>query len=352
MRGVSGAALESGLVAGNIGIGDVVLNASSGIGVRAGSGQIAVASVASGEYDVAVDGIIRFVPGVSFNLEGPAPFLSMFEVAASTPSMIAGQGLFWIRDDAAQSPMFTDDTNVDHDLLSGRIVAITHYTSGAAAAHAFNARTTLIVVECQGGGSGGYGCPAATAGNLIAASGGAGGGYVKAVHVFASPGPANATYTVGAGGAGGAGASPSDPGDGGDTTFALSGGVNVITAGGGTATSQAPMANGATVTASTAQQSGGGVATTGGSWAYRVNIDGHGGGFGVRYSGTVGLSGRGGASGSGSMGGRERSTGGGGLGPLGTPLGVGGGGGISVGGTARAGAPGTGGWITVWEYEF
>jgi hypothetical protein len=43
-------------------------------------------------------------------------FLRFTEQAASTPSLAAGQALFWARNDAPNVPMFTDDTNVDHVL--------------------------------------------------------------------------------------------------------------------------------------------------------------------------------------------------------------------------------------------
>lgn len=47
----------------------------------------------------------------------PTGFLQFAESAASTPVMAAAQGLFWVRSDTPNVPMFTDDTDVDHVLL-------------------------------------------------------------------------------------------------------------------------------------------------------------------------------------------------------------------------------------------
>lgn len=49
----------------------------------------------------------------------PTGFLRFTEAAASTPSMSAGQGLFWNINSVPNRPMFTDDTNADFDLVLG-----------------------------------------------------------------------------------------------------------------------------------------------------------------------------------------------------------------------------------------
>ncbi len=45
-------------------------------------------------------------------------FLRFTEQAASTPSLGAGDALFWVRNDAPNLPFFTDDTNVDRQIVT------------------------------------------------------------------------------------------------------------------------------------------------------------------------------------------------------------------------------------------
>ncbi len=49
----------------------------------------------------------------------PTGFFSLVEVAASTPSMAAGQALFWVINSTPNTPKFTDDTNTDFDIPLG-----------------------------------------------------------------------------------------------------------------------------------------------------------------------------------------------------------------------------------------
>jgi hypothetical protein len=49
-----------------------------------------------------------------------AGFLKFTEVAASTPSMSAGQGLLWLQNTTPNNPRFTDDANTDWHLAVGR----------------------------------------------------------------------------------------------------------------------------------------------------------------------------------------------------------------------------------------
>lgn len=71
---------------------DVTLATSTDIHLNAG----ADISLNAGTFVGIVGGFVRFI-----------------EKAASTPSMAAGQALFWVRNDTPNRPMFTDDTNVD-----------------------------------------------------------------------------------------------------------------------------------------------------------------------------------------------------------------------------------------------
>lgn len=49
---------------------------------------------------------------------GGGGFLILDESSASTPSVTAGKGMFWVKNDAPNVPMFTGDDNVDHELLA------------------------------------------------------------------------------------------------------------------------------------------------------------------------------------------------------------------------------------------
>lgn len=48
----------------------------------------------------------------------PTGFLRFTEAASSTPSMSAGQGLFWVKNDTPNNPFFTDDTNADRQIAT------------------------------------------------------------------------------------------------------------------------------------------------------------------------------------------------------------------------------------------
>ncbi len=90
MQGVGQALLRS-----TAGVAGILADASS-VSIVAGSGAVAMTA----STFVSINNFLRFT-----------------EAAASTPSMSAGQGLFWVRNDAPNVPMFTDDTDVDHVLL-------------------------------------------------------------------------------------------------------------------------------------------------------------------------------------------------------------------------------------------
>jgi hypothetical protein len=47
------------------------------------------------------------------------PFLMVDEAGASTPAVSSGTGMFWVQNNAPNTPRFTDDTNTDYDLALG-----------------------------------------------------------------------------------------------------------------------------------------------------------------------------------------------------------------------------------------
>ncbi|MCX5748797.1 MAG: hypothetical protein NTZ10_00920 [Candidatus Saganbacteria bacterium] len=142
------------------------------------------------------------------------------------------------------------------------------------------ADVTVIEVELIGGGGGGAGGTAITTNTKAAAGGGGGGGAYTSKRI-ATSGGSTFTFVVGTGGAGG---SPGSGSVGGQTQFD---GTSITANGGGGGTT---MASGSTIL--TASGGAGGAAGTTGD----VNIDGSTGGSGYRMSGTLGISGAGGAS--------------------------------------------------------
>lgn len=96
--------------------GDAVMQATGGIGLRAGTGTLGtITGAADGAIEASATGNISFTPGTFLSIDGES-FLRFTEEAASTPALSAGQGLSWVRNDTPNVPMFTDDTNVDHVL--------------------------------------------------------------------------------------------------------------------------------------------------------------------------------------------------------------------------------------------
>lgn len=80
---------------------------------------------ANGDFNISVDGTLTLQPASGDIVYLSRGFLRFSEQSASTPSMSAGFGLIWIKDDAPNVPMFTDDTNVDHELQYGGRPALT-----------------------------------------------------------------------------------------------------------------------------------------------------------------------------------------------------------------------------------
>lgn len=195
-------------------------------------------------------------------IEGTSPFLVFDEVASSSATVSAGHGMFWVRNDAPSVPMFTDDTNVDHEILLGKLIARTVLTSGTGATfnHATGAKTCII----KGVGGGGAGGGAAAA----AGSGGACGGSATYGERRFTIAASTSTYTVGAAGAGssgaagGAGTSSTWTHNGTTTTLPNGSGGAVLAGGTGLARQSGPSGGGAATNAdvSIPGQNGGDVA--------------------------------------------------------------------------------------------
>lgn len=206
---------------------------------------------------------------------------------------------------------------------------------------------TMIVVELIAAGGGGGGASGTTA-QLAAGGGGGSGGYAKAVYL--SP-PASCTIAIGTAGTAGSSAAGTG-GNGSDTTF--SDGVCLITAKGGSG--GVGMATGTSVLL-TSGGVGGVVATSNAKvitlsfsqiFPNDILIAGNPGEPGVRLSGSLGYSGRGGAGTYGGAPAGQIAASADGITAVG--LGCGGAGGISNDATSRAGGAGAGGAIIVWEY--
>ena len=120
-------------------------------------------------------GILMTTPGSTVLLS--TGFLEFAEAAASTPSMSAGRGLFWVRNDTPNNPMFTDDTNTDrqiatYPLLLTGFPAIADDTflaniSGGAAAPTAVALSTLAGAGLTGGANAVLNVTAGAGGSIV-----------------------------------------------------------------------------------------------------------------------------------------------------------------------------------------
>lgn len=190
---------------------------------------------------------------------------------------------------------------------------------------------TSILVEGWAGGGGGGGCTF-VASSCAVGGGGASGGYFRKWYLVA---PATGTYAIG--GAGTAGANTGGTGGtGGNTTF--TDGTTLCTANGGP--------GGVGQTAGTALGAVLGGAAPAVSTNGDVNSGAAPGGYAVRLSGTVGVSGAGG-SGLGGAGGAPVLAQGAGNAGIGFGAGGSGGCALTAAVTGGAGAPGR---IVVWEF--
>ncbi len=249
-------------------------------------------------------------------------------------ALVAGD----IRGDQHDLALVYDATNTRWNLLNpavtGALIAVTYYTSGAGT-HTTAAGCRKMRVVCIGGGGGGAGAAAGGAAQVAIGSGGPSGAYAESL--ITSPAASYAT-SVGAGGGGGSDANGSD---GGDTTF----GVTVVVAkGGGHGTR---MASAATIAQVNSTAPGAASGSTG-----DFKIDGRYAPACWRFSGTQGFATAGASSqfGDGGVGAGvslATTTAGGGAA---TGYGAGGGGSISQNSAAATGGAGTGGLIIVWEF--
>lgn len=204
------------------------------------------------------------------------------------------------------------------------------YITGGAGNWSPAASTRYFFVEVVGGGGAGGGCTGAAA-NLGLGSGGSAGGY--AAKKYTAPLAASYAYSVGAAGVGVANAAG---GDGGDTTF------DTITGVGGKGGDV--MASGSALAVVVAAVMAGGAGSGG-----DINIYGGPAGVGIRLSGSVGVSGRGGDSRYG-VGAAPRVTNAAGF--TGLSYGAGGGGAFQAGSAVnRAGGNGAAGIIIIHEFS-
>lgn len=87
--------------------GDVInLVGNTGINATATTGNLAIQ---------ATTGVLSLTAPI---VTIPTGFLRFVEAAASTPSMAAGQGLYWVKNDTPNNPFFTDDTNADRQIAT------------------------------------------------------------------------------------------------------------------------------------------------------------------------------------------------------------------------------------------
>jgi hypothetical protein len=119
-------------------------------------------------------GDVRVTAGINIDLtaanvrlrpiSGAGAFLTLDGGSASTPSVLANDGMFWVEDPGAAptKPRFTDDSNVDHSILPQQLVRQDFTTSGTSNNVALNANTTYLRIDTGGsawtitGFSGGY----------------------------------------------------------------------------------------------------------------------------------------------------------------------------------------------------
>lgn len=213
------------------------------------------------------------------------------------------------------------------------------FTTAGAGTYTPSSGTRYIDVTLQGGGGGGGGGQGVS--SQVGVGGGGGSGALLRVYLQLT-GAANYSLNIGAGGGGGSG---SNNGNGGSATT-LTIGATTLTASGG--------AGGKGGTAGTTAD----LSSLGGNGANLLanppsgtilNLPGDNGNCGIRYSGTLGLGGKGGNSyfgfGGGSIGGNNASQGQNGQG-----YGSGGQGGYAATNSNKAGGNGADGIIVITEY--
>jgi hypothetical protein len=221
--------------------------------------------------------------------------------------------------------------------VEGTFIGVRVLTSGTT--YTPTSGTTKIVVFLQGGGGGGGGGGAGSSAIGLSGGGGSGAYAIKYVTNVQS------TYTYAIGAAGTAGSGAANGGNGGSTTFATNAGSTpastTITAPGGSGGIN--LASG-TSNITTLGGAGATVATNG-----DLNEGGQPGNWGLRISGTVGISGIGANSNFGTGGNAVNTSV---NGNAATGFGAGGGGALKSGtGAVTDGGVGTAGVIVVYEYR-
>lgn len=104
--------------------GTAAVTGGTGVTVTATTGNLALVATAAALNCTAGSSInLTHASGSFVSITGTSGSFLKFvnEAAASTPSMSAGQALFWVRNDTPNNPYFTDDTNTDRKLATAPV---------------------------------------------------------------------------------------------------------------------------------------------------------------------------------------------------------------------------------------
>lgn len=231
--------------------------AASSAGIDATGTSVALTS-SSGNTTITANGSVSIDAGsiaiintganspLALTSDGGGGFLRMAEDSASDPSMGAGEGMYWVHNDAPCRPYFTDDTNVDHEIAlvsaTTRILEVRYAdVADAAITETPTAAATWFEAEGIGGGGGGGGADADTANEACAGAGGSSGAWFRVRLAIVS---GNITGVIGAGGTAGSNTG-GNGGDGTATTLTYNGVTYTAGPGnGGTGVSAGATGNG------------------------------------------------------------------------------------------------------------
>ena len=86
--------------------------------VLADTSTVQVRGIAADVLLIADATAVQITPATICRLAGAGSFLQILEKAASTPTVPAGEGLFWVKNNTPNDPFFTDDTNVDRQIAT------------------------------------------------------------------------------------------------------------------------------------------------------------------------------------------------------------------------------------------
>lgn len=224
---------------------------------------------------------------------------------------------------------------------TGRLLRVTHYTTGTAASHSFLPGAVTAIVDVLSSGGGGASVANPAAGQAAVGGGGGSGVWVRALWTIST---ASITFTVGSGASGGSSGNASSVTDGTNTISCPGGPTGAALSSG---TSQTFIGGGSSVSSPTLTGAGSGFKVLNGATSTMHPGDG---GNGVRLSGTAAASGDGAASplGGGTAHGRITT----GTGITGKAPGAGGGGALSFNaGGAQTGGASLPGFVTIYEYS-